>query len=594
MASKPIFASTGKRSVRSILNVIWPSHLLGRFYFLFAIVIFELLFCFEDRGTPPAHMQLFGMDASMYGQIPIFAYVVFLGFGHFRLKALREVIPFTPILFICHLVCIAAVLSITLAARHGLGWLPFDPYNYIKSAIYMAGTVLLALACVPLRSWLAAIRATGRLWLYATLAGVAGWWFSTPVKLLWGATMTAQSGMMQRATLHAVGAILGLFLPDVISDPATFTIGTPRFLITIAGGCSGVEGLGLVLIFTSLWLWVYRKETRFPQALLLIPCALGCSWLLNIVRLCALILIYNAGGSAALLDGFHTQAGWIAFIVIALAFSLATQKISWMRKSMRKMTASVTGADSKLPNEEIANVSGASQQLVDQPGESPATLAYLLPFLAILAVASVSRLVSGNFDWLYPLRFVAAAIALCIFWPELKKLNWRFGWVAPAAGVAVFLLWMAPAWIPTLLASFGWVHQPAASHLGADLAALSPPARWAWIAFRVAAAVITVPIAEELAFRGYLARRFVSREFDQVSFTSLTALSIGLSSVVFGLEHMRNLMDWQHLALGTLAGVAFAAVLRRRGRMGDAVAAHAVSNLLLAAWVLGFGDWAPW
>jgi membrane protease YdiL (CAAX protease family) len=53
-------------------------------------------------------------------------------------------------------------------------------------------------------------------------------------------------------------------------------------------------------------------------------------------------------------------------------------------------------------------------------------------------------------------------------------------------------------------------------------------------------------------------------------------------------------MDWQHFALGTLAGLAFAAVLRWRGRMGDAVAAHAVSNLLLAAWVLGFGDWAQW
>jgi len=261
-----------------------------------------------------------------------------------------------------------------------------------------------------------------------------------------------------------------------------------------------------------------------------------------------------------------------------------------MRKSTRKTPASVSSAAGKLPGGGMGNVSGASQQLVEQQGESPATLAYLLPFLAILAAASVSRLASGTFDWLYPLRFVAAAIVLCIFWPELKKLNWRFGWFGPAAGAAVFLLWIAPTW----LASLGWAHQPAASRLGAELAVLSPAARWTWIAFRVAAAVVTVPIAEELAFRGYLARRFVSREFDRVSFTGLTALPICLSSVVFGVEHMRNLMDWQHLALGTLAGLAFAAVLRRRGRMGDAVAAHAVSNLLLAAWVLGFGDWAQW
>jgi exosortase E/protease (VPEID-CTERM system) len=544
------------------------------------------MYCFAGRGTIPGqtipgHLKFYGIETDLYGQIPIFAYLVFLGFGHFRLKALQEKISFGRILFAGHLLCMAVVLSFTVASWKGLSWQFFDTFSYTKSAFYLLGTALLAVACVPLRSWMAAIRATGRLWLYASLAGVAGWWFGTPVRLLWGATMTVQNGMMQRATLHAVSAVLGLFIPDVIANPATFEIGTPRYLITIAPGCSGVEGLGLVLIFTSLWLWVYRKETRFPQALLLIPCALGCSWLLNIARLCALILIASAGGSDSAQTGFHAQAGWISFIVIALAFSLATQKLSWTRKT----PAAVSSTAGELPSSGLGTVSGASEHLVEQPGESPAIRAYLLPFLAILVAASVSKLASGTFDWLYPLRFVAAAIALWYFWPELKKLNWRFGWFGLATGVAVFLLWIAPSW---------WAHQHSASSLRAELWALSPTARWAWIAFRVAAAVVTVPIAEELAFRGYLARRLISREFDQVSFTGLTALSICLSSVVFGLEHMKNLTDWQHLMLGTLAGLAFAAVLRWRGRMGDAVVAHALSNLLLAAWVLGFGDWAQW
>jgi len=521
------------------------------------------------------------MVTDVYGQIPIFAFMVFLGFGHFRLKAQLEDISFGRIFFGCHLLCMAAVLTFTVAEWEGLSWQFFDPNSYTKSAIYVLGTVLLAVACVPLRSWIVAIRATGRLWLYASLVGVVGWWFGTPVKLLWGATMTAQSGIMQRATLHAVHAVLGLFLPDIIADPATFTIWTPHNSIVIAPGCSGVEGLGLVLIFTSLWLWFYRKETRFPQALLLIPCALGCSWVLNIARLCALVFIINKGGIEIAQAGFHTDAGWVAFLVVSLTFSLATQKLSWFRRT----SSSISGSVGELPGGGMGTISGTSEQLVEQSGETPAIRAFLLPFLAILIAASVTKLTSGYFDWLYPLRFVAAAFALWYFWPELKKLNWRFDWVGPAAGVAVFLLWMTPTW---------WAHHAVASRLGTDLAALSPPARWAWIAFRVAAAVVTVPIAEELAFRGYLARRLISREFDQVSFTGLTALSIGLSSVVFGLEHMKDLMDWQHLALGTLAGLAFAAVLRRRGRMGDAVVAHAVCNLLLAAWVLGFGDWAQW
>jgi CAAX prenyl protease-like protein len=221
----------------------------------------------------------------------------------------------------------------------------------------------------------------------------------------------------------------------------------------------------------------------------------------------------------------------------------------------------------------------ASERLETERGESPATGAYLVPFLAILAASFVSKAASGYFEWLYPLRFVAAAIAIWSSRHELRKLNWRCGWFAPAAGLAVFLVWIAPVW---------WTHQRSDSPLGSALAALSPSARMAWIAFRVAAAVITVPIAEELAFRGYLARRLVSRRFDAVPFTRLTALSVGLSSAAFGLMH------GQHWLAGILAGLVYAGVLRLRGRIGDAVVAHAISNLLLAVWVLFLGDWAQW
>jgi exosortase E/protease (VPEID-CTERM system) len=550
------------------------------------MVALEYLFCYAGRGPIPGHLKLYGMNTDVYGQIPIGAYVVYLAFGYSRLKALQDEIPFGRILFGAHLLCVAAVLSITLATQKGLVWPPFDPFSYAKSAVYMLGTVLLALACVPLRSWFGAIRATGRLWLYALLAGVAGWYIGSPIKFLWRVTSTVQSGFMQRATLHAVKAVLGIFLPNLIVDPVSFTIGTPQYSIMIVGGCSGIEGLGLVLVFTSIWLWYFRKEYRFPQALLLVPCALGCIWILNIVRLCALILISNAGGSLEVVTGFHIQAGWIAFTLVGLGFSFASQRIPWVHR----IPGAPPGPAADPLKVGLETGKDVHEELNVQRGESPAIRAYLLPFLAILAATFISKAASGRFEWLYPLRFFAAAIVLFCFLPELKKLNWRFGWFGPFAGAAVFLMWIAPS----AFALFGPAHTRAASTLGADLAALSPFARWAWIAIRVAAAVFTVPIAEELAFRGYLARRLMSRDFVSVPFSSLTLLSIGLSSAVFGMEHMKNLLDWRHLLLGTLAGLAFAAALRWRGRIGDAVAAHAVSNLLLAAWVLGMGDWAQW
>jgi membrane protease YdiL (CAAX protease family) len=53
-------------------------------------------------------------------------------------------------------------------------------------------------------------------------------------------------------------------------------------------------------------------------------------------------------------------------------------------------------------------------------------------------------------------------------------------------------------------------------------------------------------------------------------------------------------MHGQHWLVGIVAGLAYAFLLRHRGRMGDAVVAHAVSNLLLAVWVLTRGDWGLW
>jgi exosortase E/protease (VPEID-CTERM system) len=362
--------------------------------------------------------------------------------------------------------------------------------------------------------------------------------------------------------------VLRVFLPNVVVDPSTFVVGTQRFAVLIEEQCSGLEGLGLVLVFTLVWLWYFRKESRFPQALLLVPCALALVWLLNIVRICVVILIGNAGAPEIAMVGFHSQAGWIAFTAVALGFSMATRRLSWVR-SMPAYAGGVTTR--AIPARDVS-------------GESPATAAYLVPFLAILAASFFSKAASGYFEWLYPLRFLAAAIAIWHFRGEYQKLDWRFGWLAPVTGGAIFLVWIAPEWIAGELLT----KDHAASSLGAALAALTPTARVAWIAFRVAAASITVPIAEELAFRGYLTRRIVNREFDVVPFTGLTLLSVGLSSVVFGVMH------GQHWFVGILAGVAYAAVLKWRGRIGDAIVAHATSNLLLAAWVLMRGDWAQW
>jgi len=98
---------------------------------------------------------------------------------------------------------------------------------------------------------------------------------------------------------------------------------------------------------------------------------------------------------------------------------------------------------------------------------------------------------------------------------------------------------------------------------------------------------LVVPISEELAFRGYLLRRLQGGDFTSVSPRAWTWFSLLTSSLLFGVLHGRWLA-------GTLAGLAYAVLLVRTGRLGEAVAAHAVTNGVIAAWVLVTGDWSHW
>jgi CAAX prenyl protease-like protein len=576
-----------------------PRFVLGRLYLLAAVLAVD---CVLVASVPHA--------APLLGPLAPFgivSFAVFLGLGYRRLKAQREEIQFNAGLFSAHVACVCALVLVNLAAEHDAGsWLNKSAGLLAAGAVLALAVGLVALACIPFSVWVRTARETSPVWIYATLAGVAAWFLRSPAQWLWIQSSTANVYLLQVVTFRSVQAVLGFLLPDMVVDAGPFVIGTPRFSVSVGAPCSGIEGLGLVLVFTIVWLWFFRRENRFPRALALIPCALACAFLLNVVRIAALILIGNAGAPEVAFVGFHSQAGWIAFTLVALAFSMATQRLAWVRKPTSWPTSQIE--ENPNPQRSRASfVSGHDFSRAESPaklawalapegctspadaatfptpvavrGESPATAAYLIPFLAIMAASFISKSASGYFEWLYPLRFVAAAVALWVFRREYRKLNWRFGWAAPLTGAGIFLIWIAPEF---------WSHENPVNQLGSALAALSTYARWGWIAVRVAAAIVTVPIAEELACRGYLARRLVARDFDEVPFDRLTLISIVLSSLAFGLMH------GQHWPVGIVAGLAYAALLRNKGRMGDAVVAHAVSNLLLAAWVLARGDWGMW
>ncbi len=471
-----------------------------------------------------------------------------------------------------------AMLGAHAVAMAGFGFLSKALYGNHTGAISsdataaawlvtgICGIVFAAIAVIPFAGWMAILRKTGSLWAFSLVSVI--------VACLVGAYSRSAWTPLVGLTFTLTKASLSLFVSHVVSNPAKAILGTPKFAVEIAPECSGFEGAGLILAFGAVWLWVFRKECRFPQALLLLPAGVTAIFLLNTVRLTALILIGDAGAPEIALGGFHSQAGWISFNLVALGLAIAARRFAWFSN----VAAGVTSEGLNVGAFGGAALAGHPIADLDTPSDNPAET-YLAPFLCILVVGMLATAVSAGFEWLYPLRFVAVLGVLWIYRAKYAEMNWKCGWFGLAMGVLVFVLWTGCDFLLTKSPNDAMPKALAIASLGS---------RTTWIALRALAAVVTVPIAEELAFRGFAIRRFIASDIDTIPATSYTWFGLFISSVAFGMMHGNM---W---FAGILAGALYAWAYVRQGRIGEAVLAHATTNALLAAYVLTFQKWHLW
>ena len=472
---------------------------------------------------------------------------------------------------VAHVLAMAAfgAMSWALYGDH-LGTFPSDAAGILWLGLGVCGIAFGALALIPAATWLAIVRATGALGLYSLIAVAAASSVVNYSRSFWNPLVTL--------TFAIVKALLHLFVAQVVAIPERAILGTPRFRVEIAPQCSGFEGAGLILAFGIVWLVLFRKECRFPQALLLLPAGVVALFLLNAVRITALILIGDAGLRQIALGGFHSQAGWISFNLVALGLAVAARRVTWFSNAPAGVALGTSPLLETSPLHQTSREPGAALASGDAAG-NPAAY-YLMPFLSILFVGMLATAASAGFEWLYPLRFVAVLGVLWIYRRHYLNMDWRFGWFGFATGVLVFALWMG---CDALFNKTG-----GSDAMPGALAAASPSTRAAWIAVRALAAIVTVPIAEELAFRGFAIRRFSSPDVDALPASSFTWTGLAVSSVAFGAMHGGM---W---FAAILAGGCYAWAMIRRGRIGEAVIAHATTNALLAAYVLYFQKWHLW
>jgi exosortase E/protease (VPEID-CTERM system) len=330
-------------------------------------------------------------------------------------------------------------------------------------------------------------------------------------------------------------------------------LGTKKFSVYIASSCSGYEGMGLTLAFSIAWLAWFRREYRFPHALLLLPLGVLISWCLNVVRLALLILIGHMGFREIAIGGFHSQAGWMAFTVIAVAFCAVSDRIPGIGiSSIRPIVTVRTTPD-------------------------PATV-YVAPFLVVQLAAMLGTAFSGRFEWLYPIRVLAVAAVVWWYRTEYRTIAFPVGgWMLPAAlGIACGVGWA--------LVGLRFPHDAGPLAMAGSISA---GWRIVWLFFRGIGAVTIAPFAEELAFRGCLMRRVHGADFENVDPRRAFG-GLALSSLSFGLLHGHRWIE------GTLAGLLYGGVYSKTRRIGGAIVAHVVTNATLLCVIGATSDWRYW
>lgn len=414
---------------------------------------------------------------------------------------------------------------------------PSPPSVVLWLALGTVSTAALAFALVPIS---VPRRETALRVSLGLAAGLMAYAAAAISMALWDPLSPLTFGVCVRA--------LRVVSTDVLHDPTTRFLALDGFAVTVAPVCSGYEGIGLASVLVIAYLWIDRARLRFPDALVLLPLGVAVVWAGNVVRLIALMMIGAWWDPELALQAFHSKAGWVFFCAATLGV------VGW--GSTRFTGARETAMDTSSPAARWENPRAA----------------YLLPLVTLQATALVTGSLTNGVDALYGARVLTTAAVVVVYRRTIMAALARTSWTTGAlVGLAIGI-----AWVVTVTES------------GASRPSFAEPGYTAWVASRIVGSVMLVPLAEELAFRGFLMRWLERRQFDPASTWKVSHGAWLLSALAFGLAHPDRFIA------GTLSGLAFGSLVRRTGRLGDAVVAHIVANAVVAFDVLAFGRWVHW
>ena len=203
-----------------------------------------------------------------------------------------------------------------------------------------------------------------------------------------------------------------------------------------------------------------------------------------------------------------------------------------------------------------------------------AILVRVVPF----AVFAALTIFQGRFGeesqyWIYALKTAIGAVMLWQVRHSIKEMKWGFSWEAVAVGVGVCAVWIGlDGYYPMIAERCGNYNPVSTYGAGSAMAMI-------FIGVRVIGSSLIVPPLEEVFYRSFIYRYLIKANFLEVPLNRLHWRSFLIAGVIFGLGHY----EWLP---GILCAFAYQWLVIRKNRLGDAITAHAITNFLLAIWVV--------
>ena len=192
------------------------------------------------------------------------------------------------------------------------------------------------------------------------------------------------------------------------------------------------------------------------------------------------------------------------------------------------------------------------------------------------------------------LRFLAVMAAILYFLPTYRE-HFPVS-VSPLAvlfGVVGAGLWIglcALQWESSLMEMLGLPVSWLGERTGFAATSESLPS-WrlpVFFLFRFALLVIAVPIAEELVVRGFLVRYLQNPNWAEVRYAGLAFFPLAVATIYGTLTHPG---EWIAAAVW-FSWITGLMVTTRN--LWDCIVAHAITNLILGLYVVGYAQWQLW